>query len=51
MEQYATYADYVAAIEALGGVPIAKGEFEAAKKAETNLNLDTTVYNDMLTQS
>ena len=43
MEQYATYADYVAAIEALGGVPIPKGEFEAAKKAETNLNLDTTV--------
>lgn len=43
MEQYATYAEYKAAIEAAGGVPIAKGEFEAAKKAETNLDLNTTL--------
>ena len=51
MEQYATYAEYKAAIEALGGVPIAKGEFEAAKKAETNLNLDTTLSPVNITES
>ena len=43
MEQYATYADYVAAMNASGGTPIGKGEFEAMKKAETNIGLDTTV--------
>ena len=42
MEQYATYADYVAAMNAVGNNPISQAEFETAKKANTDFTLANT---------
>ena len=42
MEQYETYADYVAAMEAAGTTPVSQAEFEATKKANTDFTLTNT---------